>query len=64
MDKKTGGPAFPTPELDGMTLRDAFAIGSLVGLVSKYNIVKPGDQDTIAEMAYSLADAMLAERDK
>jgi hypothetical protein len=66
--KDTGGPAFPHyggagwmgP---GMTLRDYFAAKAMQGLLSARNplVTNIGG---IAEAAYEMADAMLAERSK
>jgi hypothetical protein len=61
--------AYPVPLTNrgrGMTLRDQFATSALAGLTS----LRSGDGDTlmgwaeIAEEAYAIADAMLAERQK
>lgn len=53
---------------EGMTLRDYFAAKALQGLCANKDVTAPtytGSQHTwIAETAYSLADAMIAERDK
>ena len=61
-----GGPAFP-PHWDpkthpsGMALRDYFAAKAMQGLVSIE--LKPGiKNEEIADVAYSIADAMLAAR--
>ncbi len=43
-------------------LRDQFAGQAMMGLVAKYNLNKPEDQDTMAQMAYELADAMMLRR--
>jgi hypothetical protein len=71
--KDTGGPAFPLPgelglgltpkEMRGMTLRDWFAGMAMQGLLSARNplVTNIGG---IAEAAYEMADAMLAERSK
>lgn len=70
---KDGGPAFPTPEYydekpvgidHGMTLRDYLAAQALIGLVLKCQQAADaaGAAPGIAEDAYKLADAMLAER--
>ena len=53
----------------GMTLRDYFAARAMQGALSSPHILKmDGKQinggDSIADFAYSVADAMLAERDK
>lgn len=77
MSKETGGPAFPDPgraqsakqreQLTdvGMTLRDYFAAKAMPQLIS---LCQDGDgawsHDVVAQNAYALADAMLAEREK
>jgi len=69
MSKKAGGPAFPTNSTHndgyygglGMTLRDYFAAKAMQGLVgAPQNFPRAA----IAEHAYLMADAMIAERDK
>jgi hypothetical protein len=64
MAKNNGGPAFPhltAYQHDaGMTLRDYFAakaMGSIIGLDKL-------SADQVADIAYFMADAMIAERDK
>ena len=71
-----GGPAFPIEDRTlyrGMTLRDWFAghfAGSLVTVMmdpaTKIEGYTPGEEGSpyIAQAAYRLADAMLAEREK
>jgi len=44
------------------TLRDEFAMAALSGMIIN-PIVRPAPED-IANLAYQLADAMLAERNK
>lgn len=69
MSKNTGGPAFPTtnplgvygdPNV-GMSLRDWFAGMAMQGLVSSPRSIP---RATMAEHAYLMADAMIAEREK
>lgn len=76
--KDNGGMAFPCSLIDygsgptapdsyglgGMSLRDYFAGQAIEGLLGKYSLNKPEDQETITRMAYQLSDAMLAERNK
>lgn len=77
--RNNGGPAFPatiytepSPYKTGMSLRDAFAIGALHLIAGAKGVAlfdNTGTQWTvlaepIAEAAYKLADALLAERDK
>ena len=67
-NEKTGGHAFPTLFIEpehgsghaGMTLRDWFA-----GMALIHHFVSVNDlagADKVAELAYEVADAMLAER--
>jgi hypothetical protein len=63
--KKDGGSAFPI-FLDGgiergMSLRDYFAAAAMQGLMARFGAYGAG---TIAHVAYIVADAMIAERDK
>ena len=72
MSKNTGGPAFPVGSGDmrdptGMTLRDYFAAKAMQGLIASPRGTPNGADATdtyYAEMAYIMADAMLAEREK
>lgn len=72
---KDGGPAFPSIEnrydggagtkavmAGGMSLRDWFA-GQIIGAMFTHSAVDE-KYDDIAEEAYALADAMLAQRAK
>ena len=76
---KTGGTAFPVLEKDidyegkpflycdseGMTLRDYFAGQALAGLFVRDNSYIDKDVAArLAEQSYSVANAMLAEREK
>jgi hypothetical protein len=73
--EKTGGPAFPSmrdmrhnPDFDqeeGMSLRDYFAAKAMQGDVSRVGYYAIGNKMNHAAMiAYAMADAMLAEREK
>lgn len=75
-EKKDGGPAYPssnevsvgefvTGGHAGMTLRDYFAGQALAGMLAK-RIVDYSNGFGVEEsyLAYQIADAMLAERDK
>ena len=74
MSKKTGGPAFPTEAYDldrkgyvreeGMTLRDYFAAKAMQGNLASWPEDQLFNPKDIAEHAYGVADAMLAERGK
>lgn len=69
-----GGPAYPQPlaadglgrieytEVEGMSLRDWFAGQAIIGLLSDSE--RHGHLKEYAEIAYELADFMLAEREK
>jgi hypothetical protein len=71
MNKDTGGSAFPVNESPdgstfpecGMTLRDYFAAKAMQGLLTKETWEQSGS-DMFARDAYTLADAMIAERNK
>ncbi len=76
MSKNNGGPAFPRPvseddgrygrnqeqyeAQEGMTLRDYFAAKALAGMASQFH--EHWTTVGIAQAAYELADAMIAER--
>jgi hypothetical protein len=67
--KDTGGPAFPAHHFDlaenehGMTLRDYFAAKAMQAYLGWPEASSHGEA-LIADCAYAMADAMLAERDK
>lgn len=68
--KNNGGPAFPESGErgksvggEGMTLRDYFAAKAMQGFCTRPP-EDVADMRLVAEQAYELADAMLAERDK
>jgi hypothetical protein len=75
MSKNNGGPAFPSEgfvcsdgiKYDGMTLRDYFAAKAMV-IVPEMTAYNMKDNETRADytarIAYKMADAMLAEREK
>ena len=60
-------PAFPTGTNYGMTLRDYFAAKAIAGLFHIYHDITPRDgikmPRAMAEIAYELADAMMAARE-
>jgi hypothetical protein len=70
---KDGGPAFPQHGFDpvaerftsqgGMTLRDWFAGMAMQAYINRPEATQVQDR-MIAECAYDMADAMLAERSK
>jgi len=63
-------PAFPVSfrwgkesrQYNGMTLRDYFAARALGGLINYYS-PEPTEHKAIAELCYSLADAMMKARE-
>ena len=57
VDIDDGGPAFPSADNPGMSLRDYFAAKAMQEL-----IVDVEGHDYIAEVSYRMADAMLEER--
>lgn len=68
-----GGPAFPfvyragdsLEVYPGMTLRDYFAAQALAGMLSSFMAREDGWGTTeVVGLAYDIADAMLAEREK
>lgn len=64
-----GGPAFPrAPHSgdasdDGMSLRDYIAAQAIAGSADRIREMIPDECKVIAENAYKIADAVLAERD-
>ena len=71
MSKDTGGPAFPNiaPDMNiqggpGMTLRDYFAAKAMQADLEYQGLEGREDLRHIAGMAYQMADAMIAERNK
>jgi DNA-directed RNA polymerase alpha subunit len=55
-----GGPAFPSADNPGMSLRDYFAAKAMQKLISYESCCAP--KDKTIELAYVVADAMLEER--
>ena len=70
MAKNDGGPAFPTGNQSaynhhrGMSIRDHFAGMAMQALFDSDAGHDKGEIAMIAQEAYEMADAMLAERDK
>ena len=74
MSKESGGPAFPSSipygrqqfidASTGMTLRDYFAGQALEGMLADDFNFAYDDKGPLVNLAYSIADAMLAERSK
>ena len=56
-ESNDGGQAFPRPMVPGMSLRDYFAGQALAGLVGTEL-----SYERLAEVCYTQADAMLAQR--
>jgi hypothetical protein len=77
---KDGGPAFPIPDVSqnqatgetvvhqsfsGITVRDYFAAKAMGGILADPNVKLDGNRPTfLADLAYTVADAMLAAREK
>lgn len=62
-----GGSAFPAGTHNGMTLRDVFAGQAMSGWVASFPTlaqapVTKANADNVANVAYAIADAMLAAR--
>ena len=55
-----GGPAFPSADNPGMSLRDYFAAKAMQKLISYESCCAP--KDKTIELAYVVADAMLEEK--
>lgn len=75
MSNNNGGPAFPsandvrigdygTSGHSGMTLRDYFAAKAMQSIIDQKDAHDGRECANAAWMAYRMADAMLAERDK
>ena len=60
VDIDDGGPAFPSADNPGMSLRDYFAAKAMQKLISYESCCAP--KDKTIELAYVVADAMLNER--
>lgn len=63
MSIEHGGPAFPYPEHGekGISMRDYFAAKALLGMMTNHEY-RGWEYPLIAEVAYQLADCMLAAR--
>ena len=61
-----GGGGYSMPGAAGMSLRDYFAAAALTGLCAKERHLQDDiePEKAFAQTAYTLADAMLAEREK
>lgn len=69
MSKNNGGPAFPCQyqgdtrsDMSGLSIRDYFAAKAMQGMNAN-EFFNADDWQSIAEYAYEMADAMLAERE-
>ena len=60
VDIDDGGPAFPSADNPGMSLRDYFAAKAMQKLISYESCCAP--KDKTIELAYVVADAMLEEK--
>ena len=60
IEVEDGGPAFPSADNPGMSLRDYFAAKAMQKLISYESCCAP--KDKTIELAYVVADAMLNER--
>jgi len=60
IEVEDGGPAFPSADNPGMSLRDYFAAKAMQKLISYESCCAPNDKTF--ELAYVVADAMLKER--
>jgi hypothetical protein len=61
MKQDDGGPAFPSPAQQGMSLRDWFAGMAMQSIISIDATVSDSE---FASWGYEIADAMLKERAK
>jgi hypothetical protein len=65
---KDGGNAFPIPGLqddpdfNGMSLRDYFAAKAMQGWLASFGPTDSPKASSVANLAYGIADAMLAAR--
>ncbi|HGG1696650.1 TPA: hypothetical protein ACJFOS_001899 [Escherichia coli] len=75
MTNNNGGPAFPVAgsehnyPIEGMTLRDYFAVKALSGWLASYpesctHPIVAGNADEVAKHSYMLADEMLRAREE
>ena len=60
IEVEDGGPAFPSANNPGMSLRDYFAAKAMQKLISYESCCAP--KDKTIELAYIVADAMLEEK--
>lgn len=70
MAKKDGGPAFPNTSdssgygrATGLSLRDYFAAKAMQAIIAGEGATGQYHEDSVAESAYEMADAMLQGRD-
>lgn len=67
--ENNGGPAYPTQEYEGLTLRDYFAGQAMQGWLASYpeseqHPVATHHENMVAELSYLMADAMLKAREE
>lgn len=51
-------------KLCGLTIRQELASRNLQGLISKYNLKSPEDQQIVCQLSVELADALITELNK
>ncbi|EPY5145513.1 hypothetical protein ACXDR1_002009 [Klebsiella pneumoniae] len=67
--ENNGGPAYPTQEYEGLTVRDYFAAKAMQGWLASYpesnqHPVATHHENMVAELSYLMADAMLKAREE
>jgi len=60
-------PAMPHPNHEGrsgLSIRQQFAATAMQGLISKYYLKTPEDQDIISQLSVELADSLIKQLNK